>query len=55
MIGDGAIELRRLRQACDAAGYAGPIEVEIFNADLWKAPGRQVLDLAIERYRQHVA
>jgi sugar phosphate isomerase/epimerase len=55
MIGDGAIELRRLREACDAAGYAGPIEVEIFNADLWNAPGRQVLDLAIERYRQHVA
>jgi sugar phosphate isomerase/epimerase len=55
MIGDGAIELRRLREACDAAGYAGPIEVEIFDADLWNTPGQQVLDLAIERYRQHVA
>jgi sugar phosphate isomerase/epimerase len=55
MIGDGAIELRRLREACDAAGYAGPIEVEIFNAELWDTPGQQVLDTAIERYRQHVA
>lgn len=55
MIGDGAIELRRLREACDAAGYAGPIEVEIFNAELWDTPGQQVLDCAIERYREHVA
>ncbi len=55
MIGDGAIELRRLREACDAAGYTGPIEVEIFNADLWDTPGQQVLDTVIERYREHVA
>ncbi len=55
MIGDGAIELRRLRAACDAAGYAGPIEIEIFNAELWDAPGQQVLETAIERYREHVA
>jgi sugar phosphate isomerase/epimerase len=55
MVGDGAIELRRLREACDAAGYDGPVEVEIFNADLWNAPGQQVLDTAIARYREHVA
>ena len=29
--GDGCIELRRLREAVDAAGYAGPIEVEVFS------------------------
>jgi len=34
MMGDGVIELRRLREACDDAGYDGPIEVEIFNDDL---------------------
>ena len=55
MIGDGAIDLRRLREACDAAGYDGPVEVEIFNDDLWNAPGQQVLDTAISRYREHVA
>ena len=55
MVGDGAIELRRLREACDAAGYDGPIEVEIFNDDLWNTPGRQVLDTAIARYQEHVA
>lgn len=55
MMGDGAIELRRLREACDAAGYDGPVEVEIFNQELWDAPGQQVFDLALARYREHVA
>jgi sugar phosphate isomerase/epimerase len=36
MMGDGIIELRKLRQAVDAAGYKGPIEVEIFNENIWK-------------------
>jgi sugar phosphate isomerase/epimerase len=31
MMGDGVIELRRQRRAVEEAGYAGPIEVEIFN------------------------
>jgi len=55
MIGDGSIELRRLRAACDAAGYDGPIEVEIFNQQLWDAPGQEVFDLALKRYQKHVA
>jgi sugar phosphate isomerase/epimerase len=54
MMGDGCIELRRLREAVDVAGYGGPIEVEIFNADLWDAPGDEVLELAITRYLEHV-
>src|SRR5216117_4097933 len=31
MMGDGVIELQRIRAAVEHAGYAGPIEVEIFN------------------------
>ena len=54
MMGDGSIELRRLREACDAAGYDGPIEVEIFNQQLWDAPGQEVFDLALARYQEHV-
>ena len=38
MMGDGPIEIRRIREAVDAAGYTGPIEVEIFNQDVWNAP-----------------
>lgn len=55
MIGDGVIELRRLREACDAAGYDGPIEVEIFHARTWDTSGDRVLRTAIERFREHVA
>jgi len=50
MMGDGVIELRRLREAVDAAGYDGPIEVEIFNQAVWDTPGEQVLALAKERF-----
>jgi sugar phosphate isomerase/epimerase len=53
MMGDGPIQIRRIREAVDAAGYAGPIEVEIFNQDLWNAPGDEVLALSKERYLQH--
>ena len=31
MMGDGVIELRRIRTAVDETGYDGPIEVEIMN------------------------
>lgn len=55
MVGDGVIELRRLREACDAAGYDGPIETEIFNAEIWNAPGDITLGAAIDRYLEHVA
>jgi sugar phosphate isomerase/epimerase len=55
MMGDGVIELRRLRRAVDAAGYAGPIEVEIFNRVINAMPGDEVLALMKERYLTHVA
>ena len=54
MMGDGVIELRRLRTAVDAAGYAGPIEVEIFNQAIWEMPGAEVLRLMRARYLTHV-
>lgn len=55
MPGAGVIELRRLREACDAAGYSGPVETEVFNADVWSTPGPDVLADAIDRHREHVA
>lgn len=54
MMGDGVIELRRLRRAVDAAGYTGPIEVEIFNQTIWDKPGDQVLERMKKRYLEHV-
>ncbi len=54
MMGDGSIELRRLREAVDATGYDGPIEVEIFNQQIWDQPGTEVVDRVVETYRTHV-
>lgn len=54
MMGDGVIDLRRLRGCVEAAGYAGPIEVEIFNAALRAQPGDEVLAAMRERFLAHV-
>lgn len=53
-LGDGCVDLRGLREQVDAAGYAGPVEVEIFNPALWARDGRDVLEETIARYRAHV-
>ncbi|MBY8874559.1 sugar phosphate isomerase/epimerase [Micromonospora sp. PLK6-60] len=53
--GAGCVELRRFREAVDAAGYTGPVEVEVFAEQVWRRPGREVLDEAIAGYRTHVA
>lgn len=50
VMGDGLIEVRRLREAVDAAGYQGPIEVEIFNQQVWDMAGEDVLALVKARY-----
>ena len=54
MMGDGVIELRRLRQAVDAAGYRGPIEVEIFNDEIWKGADDGLLERVRQRFVEHV-
>lgn len=54
MMGDGSIELRRFRAAVDAAGYNGPIEVEIFNDALWAKSGDDVVREVIDKYLAHV-
>jgi sugar phosphate isomerase/epimerase len=50
MMGDGVIDLRPLRVAVDEAGYAGDIEVEIFNADVWAADPDDVVATMVRRY-----
>ncbi|MBC8024723.1 MAG: sugar phosphate isomerase/epimerase [Steroidobacteraceae bacterium] len=52
MMGDGVIELRKIRGWMEAAGYAGFSEVEIFSANQWwQRPGDEVLATCIERHR----
>ena len=54
MMGDGVIEILRLREAVTRAGYTGPIEVEIFNERLWQMPGDELLRLVKDRFLAYV-
>jgi sugar phosphate isomerase/epimerase len=54
MMGDGVIELRRIRGWLEAQGYAGYSEVEIFSNAWWQRDGGEVLDTCIERHRRCV-
>jgi sugar phosphate isomerase/epimerase len=55
MMGDGVIELRKIRGYMEAAGYEGFAEVEIFSAlDWWQRPGDEVLDTCISRHKSVV-
>ncbi|MEU8823217.1 sugar phosphate isomerase/epimerase family protein [Streptomyces sp. NPDC048636] len=49
-LGDGSIDLRWFRERVDAAGYDGPIEVEIFSPALWERDGAEVLAEVADRY-----
>jgi sugar phosphate isomerase/epimerase len=51
MMGDGVIELKKVRGWMEAAGYAGFAEVEIFSDHWWSQPGEEVLDTCVERHR----
>ncbi|ARI54443.1 sugar phosphate isomerase/epimerase family protein [Streptomyces bacillaris] len=52
-LGDGSVDFRAFRTAVEAAGYDGPIEVEIFNEELWARDGAEVLAEVAARYGQH--
>ncbi|GGK47166.1 xylose isomerase [Streptomyces flaveus] len=54
-IGDGAIDMREWKGYVEAAGYTGPIEVELFNAGLWARDGREVLAETAARFVEHAA
>jgi sugar phosphate isomerase/epimerase len=48
--GDGCVRLDLLWDAVLAAGYAGPVEIEIFNDELWALPGDEVLRRTIKAW-----
>lgn len=54
-IGDGAIDMREWKSYVEAAGYTGPIEVELFNDDLWSGDGRELLAQTARRFVEHAA
>ncbi|MBM7785327.1 sugar phosphate isomerase/epimerase family protein [Tenggerimyces flavus] len=55
MMGDGVIDFAPMTAAVAATGYAGDVEVEIFNADVWAADPSRVVSTMCERYLALVA
>jgi sugar phosphate isomerase/epimerase len=52
MMGDGVIDIPRIRSWMERAGYRGPHEVEIFSANnWWKRDPDEVLATCVERHR----
>lgn len=54
-IGDGAIDMREWKGYVEAAGYTGPIEVELFNDELWAGDGHALLSQTARRFVEHAA
>jgi sugar phosphate isomerase/epimerase len=52
--GQGCIDIPRFVAAVTAAGYPGPIEVEVFQERLWSRPGPEILAATVEAYLAHV-
>jgi sugar phosphate isomerase/epimerase len=52
MMGDGVIDIRKIRGWVEDAGFDGLCEVEIFSAEnWWKRDPDEVLDVCLERHR----
>jgi sugar phosphate isomerase/epimerase len=54
MMGDGVIDIKSIRAAVEAQGFAGYSEIEIFSNDWWEKPVDEVLRTCIERHRSVV-
>ena len=54
MMGDGVIDIRSLRRAVEAQGFAGYSEIEIFSNAWWQRPMDEVLQTCIARHRSMV-
>jgi sugar phosphate isomerase/epimerase len=53
-IGDGSIDFAPLAAAVEATGYQGMVEVEIFNQDIWDAPGDETITTVKSRFATHL-
>ena len=49
-VGDGVIDFPPISEAVRAAGYAGHVEVEIFNTSIWNAAPDEVAAVVRERF-----
>jgi sugar phosphate isomerase/epimerase len=51
MMGDGVIDIKSVRAAVEAQGFAGYSEIEIFSTGWWEKPMDEVLQTCIDRHR----
>ncbi|MFF0748895.1 sugar phosphate isomerase/epimerase family protein [Streptomyces sp. NPDC004267] len=49
-LGTGSIDLAAWCALVEKAGYTGPVEVELFNEELWARDGAEVLEETLEAY-----
>jgi sugar phosphate isomerase/epimerase len=54
MMGDGVIDFAAISRSIHAAGYRGPVEVEIFNRAVWDSDPADVLARMKDRYAELV-
>jgi len=54
MMGDGIIELKKIRGWLEKAGYQGSAEVEIFSETWWSRSLDEVLTICVDRHRSVV-
>lgn len=54
MMGDGVIDIRSVRQAVEAEGFAGYSEIEVFSEHWWGRPMDEVLGTCIARHRTRI-
>jgi sugar phosphate isomerase/epimerase len=54
IMGDGVIDIKSVRRAVEAQGFAGYSEIEIFSDDWWGKPIDEVLQTCIARHRSVV-
>jgi sugar phosphate isomerase/epimerase len=52
--GEGSIDIPEITRAVDAAGYRGPIEIEIFNEAVWATDPDDVLSRITDGFRRSV-
>ena len=55
MMGDGHIDFASFTRAVARAGYAGDVEVEIFNQAIWDAPAAEVVARTVASFGTAVA
>ncbi len=53
LMGEGCIHLKKIRQWVEAAGFDGPIEVEIFSSRYWEQDQESYLRQIVEAYEEY--